>query len=238
MVLGLLANAVPLAGDALPDLFSWRIGLPDPVRAPRPLGAAYAVASAPAGVGDEAGDLSVMETTLEDVDFMSEVPEAAFREAEQRDLPHAFEYTFAQPVELVWGDGETLLPLFTRDLDGEFYHYTVPRSEPRTYLVCRAEPDGALLAGRLNVHFDGRFVGSSGLKERRAGEDLLLNLGVDRGVSVTRENITDRRTETFFGVMDRSSVGRELEYRIRIENTKKEAVSVRSIRPARRTVPA
>lgn len=81
------------------------------------------------------------------------------------------------------------------------------------YLVCGTATESTLLSGRLNIHFGGRFVGGSPLTEKRAGEDLMANLGVERNVKVLREKITDKRTETFFGVVDRQSVARELEYR-------------------------
>jgi hypothetical protein len=65
------------------------------------------------------------------------------------------------------------------------------------------------------------------LEEKKAGEDFLINLGVERGVKIRREKITDKLTETFFGKVDRSSVARVMEYRIVMENLKDEVVRVR-----------
>ncbi len=53
-----------------------------------------------------------------------------------------------------------------------------------------------------------------------------MNLGAERSVKVQREKVTDKLTETFFGKVDRSSVARELEYRIQIENLKNETTRV------------
>ena len=120
-----------------------------------------------------------------------------------------------------------MLPLYTKEMQGEFFIYAAPRHDPLAYLVCLSSPDSELLAGKLNVHFGGRFVGGAALTEKKAGEELLVNLGVERGLKVRREKVTDKLTETFFGKIDRLTTARELEYRIVIENLKEEPVRVR-----------
>lgn len=154
-------------------------------------------------------------------------PEAEFLQAEQMQLPLAFEYELPQAVSFDSGSGETMLPLYTKSLEGEFFLYAAPRHDPLAYLVCRSSPDGELLAGRLNIHFGGRFVGSTGLTEKKAGEEFLVNLGVERGLKIRREKTTDKVSETFFGVMDRLSSARELVYQITLENLKEQNVRVR-----------
>ena len=124
------------------------------------------------------------------------------------------------------GSGETMLPLFTRQMTGHFFVHAVPRNDSLAYLACRISPDSALLAGRLNVHFGGRFVGGTAFSEKKVGEDLIINLGAERRVKLGRETITDKLTETFFGRVERSMVARELEYRIRAENLKDETVDL------------
>ena len=109
---------------------------------------------------------------------------------------------------------------------GEFFSDAVPRRDLPAYLVCQTAADSALPAGRLNVHFGGRFVGSANLGEKKAGEDLVVNLGAERGLRITREKVTDKLAETFLGVVDRANVAREIEYRIVIENLKEEAARV------------
>ena len=171
----------------------------------------------------------LVEETLEDfgaLDAAEMAPEASFQQAEQKELPLAFEYELPQQITLNSGDGETLLPLYTKMMEGKFFIHSVPRYDPLAYLVCRIQPDSALLAGRLNVHFGGRFVGGTTFSEKKAGQELLINLGAERGLKVEREKVTDKLAETFFGRVERSMAARELEYRIQIENLKDEAVTV------------
>jgi uncharacterized protein (TIGR02231 family) len=159
-------------------------------------------------------------------DLAESAPEAEFRQAEQRELPLAFEYGLPQSVSMDSGGGETMLPLYSKEMSGEFSIYAVPKKDPLTYLVYHSSPDSALLAGRLNIHFGGRFVGGTALSEKRAGEDLLINLGAERGLKVRREKVTDKLTETFFGKVDRATAARQLEYHIVIENLKDDTTRV------------
>lgn len=226
-----VSNAMPLKGGALPDMESWYLSLPSRNVvfgvAGSDLSAATAIAAeAPVGQSPE-----VLQDLLEEEIDMGEeeaaAPEAEFVQAEQRELPLAFEYELPQRINLDSGGGETMLPLYTKIIQGKFFIHAVPKNDPLSYLAYLSSADSVLLAGRLNVHFGGRFVGGTALTEKRAGEDFLINLGVERGVKVRREKVTAKKSETFFGKVDRSSVVREMEYRIVMENLKAETVSIR-----------
>ncbi|MCP4399133.1 MAG: mucoidy inhibitor MuiA family protein [bacterium] len=224
-----VSNAVPLKGAALPEAQSWYLDL-----RPQELLMAGGAMMAAAGMSkkkrskraanEEPVPAAMMMDLLEEE--VEAPPEAEFLQAEQMQLPLAFEYELPQAVSFNSGSGETMLPLYTKSLDGEFFIYAAPRYDPLAYLVCRSSADGELLTGRLNVHFGGRFVGGTALSEKKAGEDFLVNLGVERGVKIRREKIADKLNETFFGVVDRLSVVREMEFRIFIENLKNETVRV------------
>ena len=218
-----VSNAVPLQGAALPELYPWRLALPQPPQPAYPMAAAQA-GGPPEGV-EQRMDALIGSALSEDEelgceDFGSMVEEASAEcsQAEAKELPLAFEYELKQRVDMESDDRETILPLFTKETPGEFFHYCVPAEDPLAYLVCRATGDSALLPGRMNIYFDGRFIGSAALGEKKAGEELLLNLGADRGVKARREKISDKVTETFFNMADRSSIARKLEFRLYIEN--------------------
>lgn len=221
-----LSNALPTHGSALPNLHSWYL------RQPAVHGRAHAVLAASVAKAMEAESV---ESTVVDGEHAtygeveSSAPAATLKSAQQKELPSSFDYTFPQRVDVGSGSEETLLPLQSKQLPAEFFNYAVPQVDPLVYLVCQAEADRALLAGRLNVHFGGRFVASTKLTEKRPGEHMLFNLGGDRGVKVLREKVTDKHSETFFGMVDRQSVARELEFRIVVENLKHESTRVQVI---------
>jgi uncharacterized protein (TIGR02231 family) len=199
-----ISNAPSRTGGRLPDIEPWIVDVPRP---PGPLtregGRTMAAAKqADAQVAGAAG----------------EAP-APLAEAEAERSLLAVQYRLGQPVTVASQDQETIVPVFTRSLEGDFRHLTVPKRDPQVYFVCRTRADAELLPGPLNVYFGGRFLGRHRLEPMRAGRTFQLNLGVNRGVMVRREKAADRLRETFFGRIERDMVVREIAYRIQLENT-------------------
>lgn len=214
-----VSNVIPLIGVRLPSLSSWILD------APRPLARLT-------GSSDTVMRKSMPSATS--VDEAAEIqkgpPEAAFAETEARRLPLSFEYILPQPVTIESRTKETILPLFTKQLQSKVSHLTVPQKSPLTYLVARIKADRELLPGPLNVYFGGRYVGKTQVMEKRAGESFELVLGADREVTVKREKIIDKVKETtFFGKVERDIVVREVAYKTTIENLKSTPVTVRVI---------
>jgi len=135
-----------------------------------------------------------------------------------------YELPFSLDIESK--DKDTLLPLFSRSLKGEFYYYAVPEKSPDTFLVCSAAADTELISGPLQISFDGRFLGTAFLRSKRPGEKFIMNLGETRDVQVKKEQIKDKVKETFFGKIDRSTVIREKEFKITLENLRKSRVKI------------
>ena len=153
-------------------------------------------------------------------------PEAVFSSAVQKELPNAFEYELPQFLTINSTDQETILPLFSRTLEGEFFYHLVPRVQPMAFLVCRAKASRELLAGVLNIYFGGRFVGCTFLDEKKPGEDFQLNLGAERGLKVTREKLHDKLKETFLGKFERQTVYRKMAFKTVLENLKEKPISI------------
>jgi len=217
-----VSNVVPLTGAELPSQDSWYLDLPVP---PAQVFAGSIPAAAPMR------KKSAKEEPEEEMDMMmsclSEAePAAEFSQAREKALPHAFEYDLPQKITVKSGDDETLLPVFTKDLKGDYFGYAVPKKEPVVFLVCRATSDQTFLKGALNVYFGGRFVGSGIIEEKKPGEELLLNLGAERNIRIKSEKIHDRVKETYFKMVDRNTVPREISYRTVIENLKDKPVRI------------
>ncbi len=221
-----VSNAIPLRGAALPKLNSWFLR-PRPEPMPIPVAPA-AMAEPLMGAAGDAG-FEENEAVLEDLDLGIEEEDGDFSDyavADTRKTPLALEYELPIRVDIPSGNEESLTPVFSRPVEGEFFHYSVPRRDRFVYLICNAQDQQNLLAGRMNVYFGGRFIGSTLLEEKQAGEEFWLNLGVDREVIVKHKKTVDRNAETFFGMVDRSSVAKELEFVTDIENGKAEAVTL------------
>ena len=205
-----ISNVIPLRGVSLPELNSWYLYEESlrsdmkrrVIKTADNLGGSYA----PEGMALE---------------------EAEFAQAKAKQLPLSFEYELPQTLDIESQDKETILPLFSKTLKGEFFHYAVPKMSALTFLVCKTASDKEILAGYLNVYFGGRFIGKTYLKEKRADEDFYLNLGADREVKVKKEKIKDKIDETFFGKIERQTIVRNIAYKISIENLKSKPVKVK-----------
>ncbi|MFW6284123.1 MAG: mucoidy inhibitor MuiA family protein [Desulfosalsimonas sp.] len=202
-----ISTAEPVQGGRLPELSPWFLDMPGPV----------------ARKADQDAGARMQEMS---VGTHAKSP-APMAEAEKHETALSFEYDLPVPVSLDSGEDENLLPLFTRSLESRFFHLAVPRRAPEAFLVCRAEADRELLAGPVQVFFEGRFAGRMFLEQQTAGRPFVLGMGSDRSVAVRREKLRDHRKETrFFGKVERDTVVRELEYRIVTENRKEKPVTI------------
>ena len=210
-----VSNVVPMRGVRLPSLYSWLLDLPRPPTTPLRKSKKRAMQSA-APAADELA-VAAQEPAEE---------EAGFVQAQRARLPLSFQYNLPRKIDIESREKVTLLPLLSRKLKGTFYHFSVPRRSPLTFLVSEVKADRELLSGTLNVYFEGQYVGKTYLEEKKPGEDFSLNLGADREVSVKRVKTSDKVEETFLGKFERDTVVRELVYKITIENRKQQKVAL------------
>jgi uncharacterized protein (TIGR02231 family) len=206
-----ISSAAPQTGGRLPDIQPWIVDVPRP---PVPL------------AGERMRTLAAAKQADGQVAGAPVAAAAPMAEAEAHRSLLAVHYRLAQPVTVASQDQETIVPVFTRSLEGDFRHLTAPKRDPRAYFVCRTRADAELLPGPLHVYFGGRFLGRHRLEQMRAGKVFDLNLGVNRGVLVRREKSADRLRETFFGRIERDMVVREVAYRVVLENTTDRQVTV------------
>ena len=214
-----VSNVVPLKGAGLPQLPSWILDIERPgkgVYSRERFGLSRT--AAPQMASDEMDKTVAEEAKVE--------KEARFVSAQRKELPLSFEYQMPRKLTIESKEKETLLPLFTKPLKGEFLHYAVPKISPLSFLVCKATADKELLGGSMNVHFGTHFVGKTFLNEKKPGETFDLNLGADREVKIKREKITDKVKETFFGTFERNTIVRTMAFKITAENLKDKPLTI------------
>jgi len=224
-----LSNVIPLKGAELPGLLSWTVDIqrPEPPAPRRSGGAMFKMAMASRAPMEEAAEMSA-DGMGGGIGGPPPVPEAEFTGAVAKELPLAFEYQFPQPLDMASQEKETMLPVFTKNITGNFFYYAVPKESSLTFLVCRAQSDKEVLSAPLNVYFAGRYVGKTFLSEKKPGQDFDLNLGADREVIIKRETLKDKLKETtFFGKVERGTIVRELQFKITVENLKSKAIAIK-----------
>jgi uncharacterized protein (TIGR02231 family) len=218
-----LSNVVPLKGVDLPEAAPWILSLPRPAPKAYKRAERYDMNRAKVATAAPAPMAEALAGAVEDE---APVREAAFVSAAREAGALSFEYRTPQAVSIESRDKETVLPLTTKRLKGDFFLYTVPKVNSLAFLVCRTASDAELLSGPLNVYFSGRYVGKTTLAEKRPGKEFYLNLGADREVKVQRVKSRDKLKETLFG-MERNTAVRELSYTLTVENLKDKPVTVR-----------
>lgn len=211
-----ISNIIPIRGIQLPVLGSWSLDLA-PAKRKRALSKGAARMAEKSDVMLDAQNAPMV---------AEEMKEAELASAVRKELPLSFEYALPRNITIESKDKDTVLPLFSKTIEGTFFYHTVPKVSPLSFLVCRTRSDKELLGGPLNVHFGGRFVGKTFLNEKKAGQAFDLNLGADREVKVRREKIKDKIKETFFGKIQRGTIVRELAYKITLENLKGKLIRI------------
>jgi len=106
-----ISNVIPLSGVGLPSVSSWTLDMP------RPLAGIRTKAARPYK------EKAVMEVFEEEA-LGGPEQEEAFATAERMELPLSFEYRIPQPIDIESRDKETMLPLFSRKISGEFYYFS------------------------------------------------------------------------------------------------------------------
>ncbi|MFP4256956.1 MAG: mucoidy inhibitor MuiA family protein [Desulfobacterales bacterium] len=203
-----VSTMTPVKGGRLPELSPWHLDTPE----------VY---------GEKSDKDSRMRTQELAAGAPGKSRRAPAAEAEKHETAISFEYSMPEPVTIESRDKKTLLPVFTKSVKGKFHYRSVPKKDPRAYLVCEAEADRQLLAGRVRTFFDGRYTGTLSLEEKQPGQSFVLGLGADRSVSVSRNKVKDKRKETaFFGKIERDAVVREITYHIEAENLKDRKVEL------------
>jgi len=208
-----LSNAVPLEGGALPQPESRFLD----VNRPRP---------APGGMmlrKSAVASLDMAERADYAMASMSEppaIPEATFSQADVRDTGIAFEFVMQQPFSLASSDEESILPVKTQTLPGTRFAYLYPQADSQVYQVYETPQTREFLPAPLNVYLGGSYVGKTFVSGEQTEGTLLLNLGVDRGISAERKITKDKMQETMFGKIETKRVTRDISYDLVVRNRK------------------
>ncbi|MDX2445858.1 MAG: mucoidy inhibitor MuiA family protein [Desulfobacterales bacterium] len=212
-----VSNVIPVKGVRFPEISPWKLDLPRPV--PVLLKRSQAKVMAETS--------SKMELD-EEIQPVTGTP-AEYSSATATELPLSFEYKMPFPVDIDSRDQFSILPLLTKNLSADTFHYSIPGKTNLTFLVADARADKELLAGKLNVYFGGRFIGDTYLSEKKPGEPFSLNLGADRNVMVHRKKLKDKVKETYFGTIQRGTVVRSFSYKITAENIKDKPITLKIV---------
>lgn len=129
-------------------------------------------------------------------------------------------FDVAIPYDIPADGKETQVEIFQQDVKAEYRHFAVPKLDCETYLVAYIRQD--LLRGKANIYFEGAFVGETFINTRNPQDSMLIALGRDPKVQVSRTQVTDYSRKKVIG----GNIQQDYAYDITVRNTKKEPVTL------------
>ena len=134
------------------------------------------------------------------------------------------EYTLKTPYSIETSGNGRSVDIGSYDLPTSFVYKSVRKLEKDVFLVAEIKDwEGInLLEGRANVFFAGKYVGDTHIDPRKAEESLVVSLGRDKNVIVTRVRGKDFLSKSAFG----SNVKASREWVLTARNLKKQNITL------------
>ena len=143
-----------------------------------------------------------------------------YAQAQSKGVSVAYKLTRKATVKTDGTDHK--LPITAQKLASNFEYSAYPRVAAVAYLkslVTNAK-DLQLLGGRVNVFFDGDFVGTSRLESIAPGQEFDLFMGADENVKVKRELLEKKSDDVFLGGIPSPTKKIIYKYKLTVENYK------------------
>ncbi|MFD1259319.1 mucoidy inhibitor MuiA family protein [Entomomonas asaccharolytica] len=175
-----LSTAKPNLGGNAPELTAWLINEATKVKpiTPKLAGASGYASMAPAPMAAMQEEVAVRQIASVDTGMTS----ASFN--------------IAKPTSLASDGSQQKVTITDIDLASKLQYITVPKLAQAAYLQAASinNTDFPLLAGKLNIFMDNRFITTGSLKTIMPKQELKLDLGVDEGIAITYKQL-NRFTE-------------------------------------------
>lgn len=122
-------------------------------------------------------------------------------------------------------DGKTTtIAIKQMDIPALYEYIAVPKLDPAAFLTAKILnwQDYDLQSGESNLYYEGTFLGKTYIDLSSVGDTLLLSLGKDNGIKVSRKLLKEFSAKKFIG----SNRTETKQYEITVMNTKRIPVSV------------
>jgi hypothetical protein len=88
----------------------------------------------------------------------------------------------------------------TKTMPSVYSYSVVPKLDPDAFLMARVTDweDMNLIPGSARIYFDNSYIGESYINPRNTNDTLLLNLGRDKSIVVTRSKVKDKCKDKSF----------------------------------------
>ena len=134
------------------------------------------------------------------------------------------DFNIAIPYSVPSDGKEYLVDIQKFSLPATYKHIGVPKIDKDAFLTANVTgwDQYNLLAGTANIYFEGAYVAETFINPRNTKDSLLLSLGRDKSVVITREKLKDYSSTKTIG----SNRTAERTYEITVRNTKKREINI------------
>lgn len=134
------------------------------------------------------------------------------------------EYEVQLPQNVASDGKNHLMGLKTYELDSKYAYHTVPKLDKGAFLLAKVSDWGKynLLPANANIFFEGAYVGQSYIDPNVSSDTLLISMGRDEGIKVSRNQLQDFTSKKILGSNKKESYAFEIEVR----NNKSESISI------------
>ncbi|MCX6290906.1 MAG: DUF4139 domain-containing protein [Bacteroidetes bacterium] len=134
------------------------------------------------------------------------------------------EYEIKLKYSIPNDDNMHVVAIHNKTLASNYAYSTVPKLDASAYLVAGITDwsDMNLLPGNARIYFDGNYIGKSFINPDAATDTLLLSLGRDRNILVSRKKVKDKTKERV--LVDEKIIS--VTYEIAVRNNKSTAITL------------
>lgn len=122
------------------------------------------------------------------------------------------------------GKDEQVIRFRESEVEASYEYKTIPRNAANVFLVGKINNwyAASLMDGPVNLYLEKTFAGKSVLSTNQFNDTISLSFGVDNGISVSRDKVTDFTAVQVIG----SNMRVKRSWKIRLQNNKQYAVKV------------
>lgn len=134
------------------------------------------------------------------------------------------EYVLKAPYSIESSGNGRSVDINSNELPAEYVYKSVRKLEKDVFLVAEIKEWEKLnlIEGNASIFFEGKYVGSTHIDPRRAEESLVVSLGRDKNVIVTRIRGKDFTSRSALG----STVKASREWELTARNVKKQKITI------------
>lgn len=168
-------------------------------------------------------NMAYAEASMLDEEIM-EVQDGFNNDSQETSSQFSTQYEVSLPQNIPSDGKNHLVGLVSYELESTYAYHSVPKLDRGAFLLAKVSDWGQynLLPGQANIFFEGAYVGQSNINPDVSSDTLLVSLGRDEGIKVTRNELKDFTSKKMIG----SNQTEVYAYEIEVRNNKSSAVTI------------